>query len=90
MGVKIKGNANIQHDLISCYGVIEILHRSDKVVYATWKLFDSSNNLLASISRNYFIGDKAYSEEEILDKIIEHILNYRMGRQKVFSNISIV
>lgn len=89
MNVIITGIAKVNGDQVSCRGSIEIINKSERVVYATWKLLDNSNNFLGSVSRNYFIGDKQYSDPEILNKIIEDILSYRVGRLRIFSNIRI-
>ena len=89
MKIQVAGNAKIDNRIIPIHGNIEVLNKTDKVAYASWCLFDSSNNLLASVSRSYFIGGKTDSNKELLDMIISNILNYRMGRQRVFSEIEV-
>lgn len=89
MIINIIGTAKIDRDILPCNGTIEVLSKSERVAYATWKILDSSNHLLASVSRNYFIGDKKYSDQDILTKITEDILSYRVGRNRIFTDIKI-
>jgi hypothetical protein len=45
---------------------------------------------LASVSRNYFMGDKPFSEQDIVNKVIEHILKYRMGRHRLVIEVKVI
>jgi len=68
-------------------GEIEILTRNDKVAYVKWVVYNQNNELVASFTNNYFIGDREYGDNEIFSLVKDCILNYRLKRKKIFENV---
>ncbi len=72
------------------FGVIDILNKDGKNIYAVWRLFDQEKRLLASLTNNYFLSDKNASDDEIFHMIKRQILNYRVGRRKKFTSAEFI
>jgi hypothetical protein len=89
--IKLIGILSIDGDSKECQGNIEIIKRDDKVVYAIWRFLSQNEELIAAKGNNYFIGNKKkdISDLEIANLIIESILKYRIGRERIFSNVRI-
>jgi hypothetical protein len=75
-----------QHGKI-CNGEIEILKKKDRKAYVKWIIHDQENNLVASLTRSYFLGADNKSDDEIFQIVQNAILNYRIGRKTIFSKI---
>jgi hypothetical protein len=70
-----------------CSGEIRILSKSDRTTYVSWEIHDEEKNNIASVAKNYFIGDMEYSNDDIFQMVVKDILKYRIGRKKVFKEI---
>lgn len=84
---KVTGIAKMDNQTLLCFGNIEILGKKDKQIYVLWQMFDSQNNLIASISKDYFIGRDKLNEDDIFELIIRSILNYRIRRKRIFLEV---
>ena len=76
-----------------CFGEIEIIKIDSVKVYSayvSWRIFDESGQRIASVSKNYFLGDKPLSNAEIFEIVIKNIQHYRIGRKLVFSAIKLI
>lgn len=83
--MKIEAIANIDDKLLDCHGDLEIHSVVGPQAYATWTLY-SGDDLVASKSANYFVGDD-YIEVDLIQKIVNGIENYRIARRKIFDHV---
>lgn len=92
MKKRIKVAGVITYDGYSrpCSGLISIQNMFDKQMYASWQMADENGNSLASVGRNYFVGDKVYTEDELFAKVIADIVTYRILRKRFFSAVTII
>ena len=90
--LKIKGVALVGDLPIPCLGEIEILNfnAEHRTAYAWWRIFDQDGKLLAAKSRNYFTDKADFSDLDVIPLILQNIKNYRIGRNRVFSQVEIV
>lgn len=86
--MEISALANIEGILVLCKGEIEIHSTSKNQVYYSWRL-EYNGNLIASKSANLYWPDYGSTRKELLEAIISKIENYRIGREKVFSQVSL-
>ena len=83
---QVTGLYNINNEIKSFTGEIEIINKLDKTAYARWILYDTAGNLIATLIRNYYIGDIIkVTDQDIIKLVIENILKYRIGRKKNYS-----
>jgi hypothetical protein len=87
---RIKGLYSMGGSTVPCFGKIEILNRTEKNVYASWEMRAENGSTLAGVSRNYFVGKQNVSENDLLPIIINNVINYRIGRKKIFTRVEIV
>ncbi len=87
--VIISAVANIGTEQLKCNGSIQIRPVNDRQFYIEWKLF-FNNEIVASVADNYFVGNKSFSEEELVMEVIKKIENYRIDRKKIFTKAEIV
>jgi hypothetical protein len=80
----------MQKPSISCIGKIKILHRTGKSIYAGWEMHIEDGTSLAGVSRNYFMNKENASEEEVIPFILDNIMNYRIGRERVFTEVQVI
>jgi hypothetical protein len=85
--VKIIGKAYINNSKVPCYGEIEIHSVNEKQAYVTWRI-STQKSLLAAVTSDYYIENDKISIDEILKRVIDSILKYRIGRKRIFSEIS--
>ncbi|MDI3320674.1 hypothetical protein [Pinibacter soli] len=83
--MKIEAIANIDNKIFDCSGDLEIHSVKGPQAYVTWTLC-SGDILVASKSANYFVG-RNYNELELIQKIVNGIENYRIGRRKIFNHV---
>ena len=72
-----------------CFGLIEILNinRVHKTAYVSWQISNGENNPIAGLINNYFLGKDNFTNDEIYNLVKDQIPKYRIGREKVFSNV---
>lgn len=87
---KTRGISNWQNPGINCMGTIKILRRTGKSVYASWEMHTEDGTNLGGVSRNYFMNKENALDEEAIALILDHIMNYRIGRKKVFAEVQII
>ena len=90
MTKRIKGMCAMDGVNFACIGSLESFHQRGKVVYASWEMRREDGTLLAGVSREYFINKDNIEESDILPLILYNIANYRLGRKRIFSEITIV
>jgi hypothetical protein len=73
-----------------CTGEIKIINQTGKNVYVSWRMFDLSGNPLAVVTKNYFIDQDRFVDEDIVRVILGNILKYRTGRNKIFSEVKVI
>lgn len=92
--MKIEGIYNSENNSSQkCIGEIEIVKIDFAKVYsayATWRVFNENGQNIASLSRNYFLGDKQLQNYEIFEIVLKNIKKYRIGRKLAFSDIKII
>lgn len=86
--MKIQAIANIDDNIIKCTGEIEIHWIKEPQAYITWRL-SNNDKLIASKSENYFYK-KNSSADELLNRILKKIENYKIGRNKIFEKVKIL
>jgi hypothetical protein len=87
---KIEGTCISENAPFKCRGEIEIVNRTDKTVYASWKVYDEVGNFIAAVSRNYFMGEGNLTNYDLAKLVIDNILKYRMSRRKIFLEMEII
>ena len=88
--IRIAGICHMQSPPINCIGSVTILHRHGKSVYASWEMHTEDGTNLGGVSRNYFMNKENALDEEAIALILDHIMNYRIGRKKVFAEVQII
>lgn len=83
----MKKEIKVFSDTQPMFGEIEILNATEIKAYVAWRIFDEENNLIASLTNNYFLGDKPFTTGEIFELVKNQILKYRMGRKKIFTSV---
>ena len=63
-------------------GHIAIIHMDEITAYASWWVGDEEGNIFASESRPYFIGDRSYTHDEIIEMVVENMRRYQICRKK--------
>ena len=86
----IRGVCHMQSPSMSCIGTIQILNRNGKSVYASWEMHIEDGTNLGGVSRNYFMNKENASDEEVIPLILDHIMNYRIGRKRFFTEVQIM
>ncbi len=88
---KIDGFALVNGLPMCCLGEIDIMNidQEHRTAYVSWRIFDEREQLLASASRNYFINKEEFSDTDIVEAVLENIMNFRIGRNRIFSEIKI-
>jgi hypothetical protein len=74
------------------YGNIKIISKNKYTIYISWNIYDAHNNYICGLSANLFLKEENRIKNKILEKIIENIKKYRIGRKRYFEkyNITIV
>ncbi|MBL0742962.1 hypothetical protein [Chryseolinea lacunae] len=88
--IKVAGVITYDGHSRPCSGTINILNMSDKQMYASWQMAHEGGDAIAGVARNYFVGDKTHTEDELFAKVIADIVNYRILRKRVFSAVTIL
>ncbi len=86
--MKILVKANIDGKMIDCKGTIDIHWRKEPQAYVSWKVF-SPTATIVSKSENFHFQEANDSNAELINKIKERILSYRLGRKRIFEEINI-
>ena len=88
---KMVGVAMVNSLQTPCEGSIEILSidRQHKKAYVSWGFSDTNGQFLGSKSRNYFLNKEEFTETDIVEAVLENIMNYRIGRSHVFTEVKI-
>jgi hypothetical protein len=60
-----------------------------KTIYASWNMYDESKAFLGSRARTYFIDKDDIQEADIIPLILNNISNFRIERERIFSDIEI-
>jgi hypothetical protein len=85
----IEGIAVIDGKMMACKGKISMHVGANRVLCASWQMFDMENRLIAMSSRNFFLGEMDLPETLLAEVVIRDILKYRIARKKVFAGIRI-
>lgn len=80
----------MQNPTISCIGKIQILHRTGKPVFASWEMHSEDGTSLAGVTRNYFMNKENASDKEVIPYILENVINYRIGRKRIFTEVQVI
>ena len=88
--MKIKAIANIDNKIINCCGEITLQWPIKQQAYISWQLSTEDGKNLVSKSENFYVGENAISEGELINKIIEKIKVYTIGRKKIFQSVELV
>jgi hypothetical protein len=86
--LKILLKANIGGEIIDCKGTIDIHWKNELQAYVSWKVF-SSTATLVSKSENFHCTNENGSNAELINRVKERILSYRLGRKRVFEEVKI-
>jgi hypothetical protein len=73
----------------ACSGFIELIRSDLTGFYAGWNLVDSSGEIVATRTRKYFTGISKIERCDMLRIIEENIETFRIGRKKVFYDVTI-
>ena len=80
----------MQNPAMSCIGKIQILHRTGKSVYASWEMQIEDGKNVAGVKRNYFMNKENASDQEVIPFILDNVMNYRIGRKRIFTEVQVV
>ncbi|MFN3664825.1 MAG: hypothetical protein ACK4S0_01625 [Sediminibacterium sp.] len=86
--MKILVKANIDGEVIRCTGTIDIHWKNEHQVYVSWTIFSPATTIVSK-SENFKYKGTIESSTELINKIIERILKYRLGRKKIFEEVAI-
>ena len=82
---------NLDGKVFECKCNIVINKVDERVACISWEVYSlSSNQRIAGVSRNYFHGKADVTNDEIFPLAFDHIIKYRIGREKIFSNLKVV
>ena len=70
-----------------CSGSIAVENQAGKNIYASWSMKEENGQRLAGLSRSYFFKEEPVDEEKILASVLQNIINYRIGRERIFSYV---
>ena len=84
--MKLKAKAEIDNKIIDCVGNLKIDVISNQQAYVTWQFF-SGEKIIASKSENLFYNKEIDSEDDIIKKVLKRIEGYRIGRNKIFTDV---
>ncbi len=86
--MKITATAIIDGVRFPCKGKIIILRIKEPQAYVSWSL-SHGRQAIAGVSENYFYKSALHSQEELVERVLEKIRRYRMGRKSIFENVQI-
>ena len=87
--MKVLAKANIDGKIIDCKGSVSIEWKNKHQAYISWKIF-SPTTTIVSKSENIHCKNSDVTNEELINKIKERILSYRIDRKKVFIEIHFI
>jgi cytochrome c oxidase assembly protein Cox11 len=87
--LKIVATAKIDNQELLCFGTIEIHFIKEHQAYITWQFYNE-NTLIAGKSENYFYKIEDSDGKDLINRVIKNIQGYRIGRDKIFTNIKIL
>ncbi len=86
--MKLKAKVNIDKDKLDCEGSLEIHWKKSPQAYVTWQFFNG-DKLIVSKSDNFFYNEDIENEDELINRILKKIEEYKIGRKKIFEEIEI-
>jgi hypothetical protein len=87
--VEIVATAKIDNQELLCFGTIDIHSVKEHKAYITWQLHNGKT-LIASRSENYFCNIEDCDRKDLINRVVKKIQGYRIGRDKIFTNIKIL
>lgn len=87
--MEIVATAKINNQELLCFGTIEIHSKKGPQAYITWQFYNGKK-LIAGRSENYFYKIEESDSTDLINKVIKNIQDYRIGRDKIFTNIKIL
>ena len=86
--IKKKIFFNIDYNKKCSDGEIEFLDADEYIVYTSWKVIQDGIRIAGRSGRIY-AEKKKRTNEAVIEKILEQISSYRIGRKQIFSNLQI-
>ena len=87
--MKILVRTTVGGEMITYKGTIDVNWIREPQAYVSWKVF-GPNGVVAAKSENYFYKESEDSLNELMMRVKDKILGYRIGRKKAFEEIDIV
>ncbi|MDF7811973.1 hypothetical protein P1X16_11385 [Hymenobacter sp. YC55] len=87
--IRIVSIAHIDGKDLTCNGEITINNIQEPQAYVTWKLL-SDDTLIASVSSNFYYKESLHNLDSLLNRVLEKIDNYRIGRNKIFRDARLI
>ena len=88
---KIEVDCYIDNVKEKCDGEILLREVNERTAYAEWHPFNKEGELIASLAKTYYHGKgNNVSDVEIIQLIVNGIKDYRIGRKRIFSNVSVI
>lgn len=87
--LKIVATAKIDNQELLCFGTIDIHTVKEHQAYVTWQFYNGKT-LIAGRSENYFYKIEDSESKDLINRVIKKIQGYRIGRDKIFTNIKIL
>ncbi len=85
--MKIKAFAHLNDKVVQCSGEIQIHWIKENQAYVSWKI-ESQESLIASKYENIFLHKNG--DGDAVQIIIERIQTYRIGRKKIFFDVTML
>jgi len=89
---EIRGIYTYAEAPVRCHGEIGFIRfdHDRGTVYASWNMISEEGQELGGVSRDYFVGENISKDEAVLERILMHIENYRIGRRRAYKHIELV
>lgn len=79
-------NVELTNENKILFGKIKIINSNKYTVYVSWNIYDDKNNNICYVASNIFQKNEERTKNKLLEKIIEKIRKYRIGRKKYFKD----